>query len=72
MAEAFSRNIIFPNKQIENLEKFYRGHLLESETYTGGKVECLRSGIYRADIKTDFTLNPKAYQDLIDSIDEIV
>lgn len=30
MAEAFSRNIIFPNKQIENFEKFYKGHLLDT------------------------------------------
>lgn len=65
MAEAYARNIIFPNKQIEDFQKFYRGHLLESQTYTGGKVECLRSGIYRADFKTDFTLSPKAFQSLI-------
>ena len=27
------------------------GHLLESETYVGGHVECLQTGIYRNDIK---------------------
>lgn len=54
---------------MENFEKFYRGHLLDSETYTGGKVECLRSGIYRSDIPTDFTLSPKSFQHLIDSVD---
>jgi DNA polymerase epsilon subunit 1 len=72
MAEAHSRKIVFPNKQSENFEKFYRAHLLESETYTGGKVECLRSGIFRADFPTDFTLSPKAIQSLIDSLDEII
>ena len=72
MAEAHSRKIVFPNKQSENFEKFYRAHLLESETYTGGKVEFLISGIFRADFPTDFTLSPKAIQSLIDSLDEII
>ena len=35
MAEAYKRNIIFPNKKKENLEKFYKGHLLDSDTYIG-------------------------------------
>lgn len=61
MAEAFKRNIIFPNKKKENLEKFYHGHLLDTETYIGGKVECLNSGIYRNDIPTKFRLNPDSY-----------
>lgn len=72
MAEAFSRGIIFPNKQMEKFEKFYKGHLLDTETYTGGKVECLRSGIYRADFPTDFTLDPRAFQSLIDELDDLL
>jgi len=47
MAMAFRHGIIFPNKKKEDLEKFHNGHLLDSETYIGGKVECLRSGVYR-------------------------
>lgn len=35
-------------------------------------MECLRSGIYRADFETDFTLDPRAFQDLINNIDEII
>lgn len=46
--------------------------MLDTETYTGGKVECLRTGVYRADFLTDFTLEPSAFQDLIDGVEEIV
>lgn len=57
MAMAYNRTIIFPNKKKEPLEKFHQGHLLDSETYIGGKVECLRSGIYRSDIDVEFKMD---------------
>src|SRR3954463_14615304 len=41
MDEAFKKNIIYPNKQVNDNGKFYKGHLLESETYIGGHVEAL-------------------------------
>lgn len=69
MASAFRGNIVFPNKKKENLEKFYQGHLLDSETYIGGKVEGLCSGIYRNDFKYKFKFNKKTFQKLIDEID---
>ena len=37
MAQAFRSGIIFPNKQYDEFEKFHEGHLLDSETYIGGK-----------------------------------
>ncbi len=40
----------------------YRGHLLESETYIGGKVEALESGVFRADLPCKFRCRPEAYQ----------
>lgn len=47
MVEAFHANIVFPNKQIEELNKLTPdGHLLEQETYVGGHVEALESGNY--------------------------
>ena len=46
------------------------GHLLESETYVGGHVECLQTGIYRNDIPVKFKLTPSAFQGLIDRLDE--
>lgn len=35
MTEAFNRNIIFPNKKMEEKEKMHKGHWLDSETYIG-------------------------------------
>jgi len=69
MAEAYSRNIIFPNKKAEEFMKIVEGHRIDSETYTGGKVECLRTGVYRADFETDFQLDPNAFEYLISNLD---
>ena len=40
----------------------FKGHLLDSETYIGGKVEALESGVFRSDLSTRFKLQPDAYQ----------
>lgn len=69
MVQACQKSIICPNKQIDALSKFHKGHLLEAETYIGGKVECLETGVYRSDIEYDFDLKPTAFQQLIDNID---
>ena len=69
MVEAYRNNIVCPNKQVDPLESFYNGHLLESETYIGGHVECLEAGVFRADIPCQFTLVPSALQSLIDHVD---
>eukprot|EP00112_Aurelia_sp_Birch-Aquarium-sp1_P000107 Seg1008.10 transcript_id=Seg1008.10/GoldUCD/mRNA.D3Y31 product="DNA polymerase epsilon catalytic subunit A" protein_id=Seg1008.10/GoldUCD/D3Y31 len=68
MVQAFHANIIFPNKQEQILNKFTSdGHLLESETYVGGHVEALESGVFRSDIPCRFRMVPEAFQKLIDS-----
>lgn len=55
MVEAFHANIIFPNKQETVLNKLtHDGHVLHQETYVGGHVEALESGVYRADIPCRF------------------
>ena len=69
MVEAYRRNILCPNKQVDPLEKFHDGHLLEAETYVGGHVECLQAGVFRTDIPEEFSLSPTALQGLIDHID---
>lgn len=69
MVEAFKGNIICPNKQVDPLESYYKGHLLESETYIGGHVECLEAGVFRADIPAKFSMVPSAFQTLITHID---
>ncbi|XP_065643489.1 DNA polymerase epsilon catalytic subunit A isoform X2 [Hydra vulgaris] len=67
MVEAFHANIIFPNKQEQVHTKFYEGHLLETETYVGGHVEALESGVFRSDIPCKFRMVPEAFQGLIDN-----
>ncbi|ESQ36065.1 hypothetical protein EUTSA_v10006524mg [Eutrema salsugineum] len=68
MVEAYKANVVCPNKNQADPEKFYEGHLLESETYIGGHVECLESGVFRSDIPTNFKLDSSAYQQLIDNL----
>ncbi|XP_057955577.1 DNA polymerase epsilon catalytic subunit A-like [Malania oleifera] len=69
MVQAYMANVICPNKHQSDQEKFYNNQLLESETYIGGHVECLESGVFRSDLPTSFKLDPSAYQQLIDNLD---
>ena len=69
MVEAYRGNIICPNKQVDALGSTYEGHLLESETYLGGHVECLETGVYRSDIPYQWKLVPSAFDTLIGKID---
>ena len=70
MVQAFDANIIAPNKFQSQDEKFHDGRLLQSETYIGGHVEALESGVFRADIDIPFNNDPSAYQELIDRVEE--
>jgi hypothetical protein len=47
--QAYRGNIVCPNKYKDDPMKMYKGHLLESETYVGGHVEALNSGVFRDD-----------------------
>lgn len=69
MVQACRKGILCPNKQTEALTQFHNGHLLEAETYIGGKVECLESGVFRSDLLYDFDLQPKGFQELMDNLD---
>ena len=69
MVDACWKNIICPNKQIEPTEQFFKGHLLESQTYLGGHVECLEAGVFRSDVQYDFHLNSDALEGLISNVD---
>jgi hypothetical protein len=59
---AAQANVLAPNKHSAAAEAMWKGHLLDSETYIGGKVEALESGIFRSDLPTRFKLQPAAYQ----------
>ena len=72
MAQAFRGNIIFPNKQVEDKERYYQGKLIESDTYIGGHVECLRTGVYRSDIPVKFKMDSTAYDWLMEKTEEIM
>ncbi|XP_075078061.1 DNA polymerase epsilon catalytic subunit A [Nicotiana tabacum] len=69
MVQAYKANVICPNKHQSDPEKFYGSQLLESETYIGGHVECLESGVFRSDLPTSFKLDPSAYELLINNLD---
>ena len=57
MVQAYHANIVFPNKQEAVWNKLTDdGHVLDSETYVGGHVEALESGVFRADIPCRFRM----------------
>lgn len=57
MVQAFHANIVFPNKQEQVFNKMTDdGHVLDSETYVGGHVEALESGVFRSDIPCRFKM----------------
>lgn len=73
MKEAQEVNIIFPNKQMAELNKMTAdGHVIDSETYVGGHVEALESGVFRADIPCKFKIDQKMIQKLQSEIDKVL
>ncbi|KAK7200869.1 DNA polymerase epsilon catalytic subunit [Novymonas esmeraldas] len=70
MVQAEANNVVFPNKKEMVRERFHEGHLIDTETYIGGRVEALRSGVFRSDIPMSFDMNPDTYQSLMDDVDE--
>ncbi|QLL31251.1 hypothetical protein HG536_0B01120 [Torulaspora globosa] len=68
MVQAYNGNIILPNKYTDPVERFYDGHLLESETYVGGHVESLEAGVFRSDIATDFQIDADAIDELLSDL----
>ena len=69
MVQAAQANVLAPNKHQAASEATFRGHPLESETYIGGKVEALESGVFRSDLPTRFNCSPAAYTALLDTLD---
>lgn len=69
LTEAFNNNIISPNKHSENSEKFNdAGNVIDSETYVGGHVECLESGVFRADLNYTFEVDFEVIDRLISNV----
>ncbi|KAK8886294.1 DNA polymerase epsilon catalytic subunit [Tritrichomonas musculus] len=72
MDRAFKANIIIPNKSGGMRINYWNGHLLQNETYIGGNVEALQSGIFRDDIPTPFDVDPNQYNAIIERVPEIL
>ncbi|XP_037953438.1 DNA polymerase epsilon catalytic subunit 1 [Teleopsis dalmanni] len=73
MVQAYHANIVYPNKQQSELNKLSsEGHVLDSETYVGGHVEALESGVFRADIPCRFRLDPNMIKQLILDINKVL
>lgn len=68
MVQAYENLILLPNKYTDPIERFYEGHLLESETYVGGHVESLEAGVFRSDIPTNFLVVPSAIDELLGNL----
>lgn len=69
MSHVLQANVVAPNKHTSASERMSNGRLLESETYIGGKVEALESGVFRADLPCKFRCKPDGYQALIDKLE---
>ncbi|XP_076126347.1 DNA polymerase epsilon catalytic subunit A [Alosa pseudoharengus] len=70
MVQAFHANIVFPNKQEQVFNKLTSdGHVMDSETYVGGHVEALESGVFRSDIPCRFKMNPAAFDFLLQRVE---
>ncbi|KAJ3375373.1 DNA polymerase epsilon catalytic subunit [Allomyces arbusculus] len=69
MVQAFKANVLMPNKHVDEVGKFYQGHLLTAETYVGGHVEALEAGVFRSDIATTFKIVPSMIDKLINDVD---
>ncbi|VDC07978.1 unnamed protein product [Peniophora sp. CBMAI 1063] len=69
MVEAYRGAIIMPNRHEDESGSMYEGHLVASETYVGGHVEALEAGVFRSDIETEFKIEPKGPQKLINELD---
>lgn len=70
MVQAYQKGILLPHKHQDPLERFYNGHLVESETYVGGHVESLEAGVFRNDIPTHFSVDQNAIEQLLQELDE--
>ncbi|KAG0692675.1 DNA polymerase epsilon catalytic subunit A [Chionoecetes opilio] len=73
MVQAFDANIVYPNKQVTVLNKQTAdGHVLDQETYVGGHVEAIESGVFRADIPCSFRMVPEAFQKLLNNVERTI
>ena len=68
--QAYRKNVVYPNKRLDEHEKFHKGQLIDTETYIGGHVEALEAGVYRYDLPLRFRCTSSAYQDILSDLDQ--
>ncbi|KAH3682890.1 hypothetical protein WICPIJ_006146 [Wickerhamomyces pijperi] len=69
MVKAYEGGIVLPNKHMDPPERFYEGHLIESETYVGGHVESLEAGVFRSDLEYDFKIDGGVIDELMSDLE---
>ena len=69
MVQAYTQEIVLPNKHVTPKESFWDGHLLDAETYVGGHVESIEAGVFRSDIPVNFAVEPSACEELLRDLD---
>lgn len=72
MVEAYKNNAVLPNKHRMPVEKFYDGHLLTNETYSGGKVLAVESGVFRSDLPYQFDVDTSILQEFIVDVEKVI
>eukprot|EP00166_Cyanidium_caldarium_P001991 ctg_2059.g557 len=73
MCEARRRHIVAPNKHSGDGEvPLFEDHVLEQETYIGGHVEALRSGVFRSDLPLRFVTCPATLDRLQRELDAVL
>lgn len=72
ISEAGSYNVFVPERRREVCLKEYNGHVVESMTYVGGHVECLKAGIFRSDFEYDFKIDETFVGMVVDSLDDML
>ncbi|OAF72015.1 DNA polymerase epsilon catalytic subunit A [Intoshia linei] len=73
MIEAYKANVLCPNKSRISQRMFNEeGKWLTTQTYVGGHVEAIESGIFRANIPFRFRLDKYAIDQMIDKVDDVL
>eukprot|EP00746_Dinoflagellata_sp_MGD_P145157 gnl/MRDRNA2_/MRDRNA2_77802_c0_seq1.p1 gnl/MRDRNA2_/MRDRNA2_77802_c0~~gnl/MRDRNA2_/MRDRNA2_77802_c0_seq1.p1 ORF type:complete len:2564 (-),score=510.18 gnl/MRDRNA2_/MRDRNA2_77802_c0_seq1:8-7699(-) len=73
MVEAFRCNVLFPNKHHDEAIAYHEGtnRLIEASTYEGARVECMRVGVFRSDIRETFNIEPSAVESLLNDVERM-
>ncbi|VWU50294.1 DNA polymerase epsilon catalytic subunit A, putative, partial [Hepatocystis sp. ex Piliocolobus tephrosceles] len=78
MAEAYKKNILFPNKSKPTYNKYFTDNdnkkkfFIYDDSFVGGTVQSLKCGIYRDDLQEFFSLDINTYKYLIQNVENVM